>query len=70
MDGTTLIKVLLVKKKTNACALSKQLKCTPANLYSKFKRNNFSLNELEEIANLLGCDLEVRFIDRESGKEI
>lgn len=69
MDGTKLIKVLLAKRGVNALELSKKLKCSSANIYNKFKRNNFSLNELEEIADVLDCNLIVEFEDKNT-KEI
>lgn len=68
MDSTKLIKKLLVEKDANTVELSKRLGCGTANLYNKYKRNNFSVNELESIAAALGCDLEITFIDRATGK--
>lgn len=61
MDGTKLIKKLLVEKDINTVELAKRLGCGTANLYNKYKRNNFSLNELEEIANAVGCSVEISF---------
>lgn len=64
MDGTKLIKKLLLEKNTNTVELARRLGCGTSNLYGKYKRNNFSLNELEEIANALNCDISISFIDR------
>lgn len=36
------------------------------NLNNKLKRNNFKIQEIEEIADKLNCDLQVKFIDRET----
>lgn len=69
MDGTKMIKKLLVEKDMNTVELAKRLNCGTANIYNKYKRNNFSLNEVEEIADALGCDLKISFIDRETGRE-
>lgn len=69
MDGTKIVKRLLLDKDINTVELAKRLECGTANLYNKYKRNNFSLNEIEEIANALNCDLKITFIDRETGKE-
>jgi hypothetical protein len=33
------------------------------------KRDNFSENELKEIAAAMGCGLEIKFIDSETGEE-
>jgi len=69
MDGTKIIKKLMLEKDTNTVQLAKLLDCGTANIYNKYKRNNFSLNEVEEIAAALGCDLKITFVDRETGKE-
>ena len=65
MDGTKLIKKLLLEKDVNTVELAKRLGCGTSNLYGKYKRNNFSLNELEEIANALNCDLSISFTARD-----
>lgn len=70
MDGTKIIKVLLAKRGVNALELSKKLDCSSANIYNKFKRNNFSLNELEEIASALGCNVIIDFQDKETNEKI
>lgn len=70
MDGTKIIKRLLVEKGINTVELARRLECGTANIYNKYKRNNFSVNEMEEIADALGADLKISFIDRETGKPI
>lgn len=64
MDGTKLIKKLLVEADINTVELAKRLNCGTANLYNKYKRNNFSLNELEEIATACGYTMEVNFKEK------
>lgn len=61
MDGTKIIKKLLLEKDINTVDLAKRLGCGTANLYNKYKRNNFSLNELEEIAAAVGCSVKISF---------
>lgn len=63
------IKVLLAYKETNAARLAEKLNCSQANISQKLKRDNFSENEMRQIAEILNCDLKISFIDRESGKE-
>lgn len=58
-----MIKKLLIEKDINTVELAKRLGCGTANLYNKYKRNNFSLNELEEIAAAVGCSVEISFKD-------
>lgn len=62
MAMTEKIKILLVKKNISAAQLAKELGTTSANLYNKFKRDNFSEKELVEIANVLGCKYEGSFL--------
>jgi hypothetical protein len=68
MDGTKIIKKFLLEKDSNALELSKKLNCSSANIYNKMKRNNFSLNELEEIAAAYGCELEISFKEKAGNK--
>jgi transcriptional regulator with XRE-family HTH domain len=63
MDGEKIIKRLLLEKDINTVELARRLGCGTSNLYNKYKRNNFSLNELEEIANACGCSVEILFHD-------
>lgn len=62
MGMTEKIKILLVKKNISAAGLAKMLNTTPSNLYGKFKRDNFSEGELQDIAEKLGCKYEGFFI--------
>jgi hypothetical protein len=49
--------------------LARRLGQSPANFNSKMKRDNFSEKDLGEIAEAMGCDLEINFIDRETGEK-
>jgi hypothetical protein len=49
--------------------LAGKLNKSTSNFYQMMKRDNFRENELLEIANILGCDLKITFVDRETGKE-
>ena len=59
---TEKIKILLIKKNMSAVGLAELLETKPSNLYNKFKRDNFSEKELNEIAEKLGCKYEGSFI--------
>ena len=50
--------------------LAHRLNTTPQNLYNKFKRDNFSEKELQEIANAMECEFRGLFIDKNTGEEI
>lgn len=61
MDCAKMIKQLLLEKDINTVELARRLGCGTANLYNKYKRNNFSVKELEEIANACEVSLEIHF---------
>lgn len=65
MDGTKIVKKLLIDSGINTVELAKRIGCGTANIYNKYKRNNFSLNELEEIANACGYDINITFKRKE-----
>ena len=59
------------KNKSNyETELANQLNCSRQNLSNKMSRNNFDERELTAIANALGCELEINFINRETGEKI
>lgn len=43
---------------------------SPQNLHSKLTGKPMKTSELEKIAEALGADLQIRFIDRETGEPI
>lgn len=43
---------------------------TRQNFSNKIKRGDFKESELRRIADVLGCDLKVAFVDRETGEEL
>ena len=59
---TEKIKILLIKKNMTVTDLAKKLNVTPQNLYNKFKRDNFSVKELQDIANVLDVEFEFGFV--------
>lgn len=64
------IKILLIKRNMTVKELAVKLNTTSNNISNKFKRNNFSVNELKEIANAVDCRLDIAFIDKESNSRI
>lgn len=45
--------------------LSRRLGTTNQNMANKFKRDNFSMKELEAIAEALNCEFEGYFVDQD-----
>lgn len=62
------IRILLKRKNVTIIELSKRLKTTNQNMANKFKRDNFSVNELEAIAKALDCEFEGYFVDKDGEK--
>jgi hypothetical protein len=64
------IRLLLVKQgNTTEAERARKLGTSPANFYQKMKRDNFSEKELREIGDVLGCDVKIVFVDRQTGEE-
>lgn len=64
------IKVIMKRNNFTMTELANQLNCSRQNLSNKMSRNNFDKRELTAIANALGCELEINFINRETGEKI
>lgn len=62
MDCAETIRILLVKSGNKSVSwLADQLGTTRQNLSRKMKQNYFTVDELEEIARILGCTMTVEF---------
>ncbi len=71
VDMREYIRLCLVKRDNMSEAeLARRTGQTPQNMSNKYKRNTFKVSELEKVADALGADLQIRFIDRETGKPI
>lgn len=66
---TKVIKMICGFREVPVSELAEKLNKSSSNFYQMLKRDNFRESELEEIAAALGCDLEIKFKDRETGKE-
>lgn len=64
------VRILLVKRKITVTDLAKRLGMSQSNLSNKLSRDNFSEKELQEIAEALNCDLDIRFTLRDTGKQV
>lgn len=66
--STEKIKMLCVKSHISAAQLAALLGSSSANLYNKFKRDNFTENELQRIAEVTNCKLEINFVFADGSK--
>lgn len=58
------LRILLKRKNVTIIELSKRLGTTNQNMANKFKRDNFSIKDLEDIAEALDCEFEGYFVDK------
>lgn len=66
---TERIRILLViRDNISESELARRLGMSPQNLHNKMKRDNFSEKELQQIAEVLNCDLNIAFKMRDTGK--
>lgn len=64
------VRILLVKRKITVTDLAKRLGMSQSNLSNKLSRDNFSEKELQEIAEALNCDFDIRFTLRDTGEQV
>lgn len=67
---TEKIRILMIKKNVSVKELASRLGCTSQNLSGKFRRDNFSEKELQEIASAMDCSFEGRFVRNDTKEEI
>ena len=71
MDVREYIKLCCVKRGNISDAeLARRTGQTPQNMNNKYKRNTFKVSELEKIAEALGADLKISFVDKKTGDPI
>lgn len=72
MELTTTEKIKLIKDRAglNLGELAERAGTTRQNLNNKFNRNNFCEREIRELGNVMGYDVEITFINRETGERV
>lgn len=50
--------------------IARRMGTTPQNLHNKYKRDTFKVSELENLAEAMGAELKIEFIDKETGEAI
>ena len=69
MNTPEKIRLLIRRRNMILGSIADQTGQTRQNFSNKIKRGDFKESELRQIAEVLGCDLKVSFIDRETGEE-
>lgn len=66
IDISKEIKKLLIDTEMSQSDLAEKLGTSQGNLANKLKRNNFSTKEMSEIAEALGYELKIEFINKKA----
>ena len=64
------IKMLMLEREVTQIQLAEKLGTSQSNLANKLKRDNFSENELNQIAEILNATFEGNFVLNDTGKSI
>ena len=70
IDIKKYVNICLVKRGLNFSKLAELTGQTQPNLANKFKRSDFRISELEMMADTLDADLQIQFIDRQTGQPL
>ena len=65
VDVAKKIRIMLVEENLKIIDLADRLNTSQQNISAKLKRNNFSVKEMEQIAEVLGYNLEITFTKKE-----
>lgn len=65
------IRILLVKRgNLSEAELARRIRVSPQNLSHKMKRDNFTENDLQMIANALDCNLSILFTLKDTNETL
>lgn len=64
------IKVILGRRNMTVKELAEKIGTSRQNMTNKFARNNFSENEIQEIASAMDCKFEAQFTLNDTGETI
>lgn len=67
MGAAKIIKQLLIERDMTVKGLAEAMEIQAQSMSNKLYRDSFSYEEVEKIANILGCD--VKIITRDTNKE-
>ena len=70
MPMTEKVRIAMLKTGISVMDLADRLGCSSQNLSGKFKRDNFCEQDLNAIAEAMGCRFEGRFVKKDTGEEL
>lgn len=62
------IRMILRRKGMNLTSLAEAIGQTRQRVHQAFNHGAYSTDWLEKVADAMGCDLEIAFIDKETGE--
>lgn len=68
MSASDAIKATLKRKHITQVDLAVRLGISKQNLNNKLKRDHFTNEELSQIADALGCTVQILFLDKDTGE--
>lgn len=63
-------KKILIDKNISMVQVAGRLDIIPQQLNNRFNNKRIALSDLQSWLDAVGCDLEITFVDRETGKEV
>ena len=69
-DVREYINLCVKKGNISEAELARRTGQTPQNMNNKYKRNTFKISELEKVAEALGAELKIQFIDTSTNEPI
>jgi transcriptional regulator with XRE-family HTH domain len=70
MNITEYIKLCCVKGNISLRQIALKAGISPQNLSNKIAKNSFYFRDIEKLADALDADVEIKFINRETGEPI
>lgn len=68
IDIAKTLKMLMLDKNIKQVEAAEKFGMGKTTFNNLIQRNNFKLNDIIEIAEILDCDIKLQFIDKKSGK--
>lgn len=65
LNSTEKLRILMARKNITMAQMAEKTGQSRQNLSNKFARSNFTEKDLREMASVLGCTVNIQFVDEE-----
>ncbi|MBO5167615.1 MAG: helix-turn-helix transcriptional regulator [Phascolarctobacterium sp.] len=65
LNSTEKLRILMARKNITMAQMAEKTGQSRQNLSNKFARSNFTEKDLKEMASVLGCTVNIQFVDEE-----